>query len=114
MSFKDDLMQDLNDSFFNEDEFGEVVTLTRGGASCQMKGLFDTPGLSNESVGEVSVIAHTPRLFVRSSDLPDSKPRKGDVFTLGSTPFHRAMKLSAIDFVFEKDGTVVYSLEESK
>ena len=24
MSFKDDLMQDLNDSFFNEDEFGEV------------------------------------------------------------------------------------------
>lgn len=114
MSFKDDLMQDLNDSFFNENEFGETVTLIRSGTSYQMKGLFDTPWLSNESVGEVSVIAHTPRLFVRSSDLPDSKPRKGDVFTLGSTPFHREMKLSAIDFVFEKDGTVVYSLEESK
>ena len=114
MSFKDDLMQDLNDSFFNENEFGEVVTLIRGGASYQMKGLFDTPGLSNEGVDEVSVIAHEPRLFVRSSDLPDSKPRKGDVFALGSTPFHRAMKLSAIDFVFEKDGTVVYRLEECK
>lgn len=114
MSFKDDLMQDLNDSFFNENEFGEVVTLIRGGASYQMKGLFDTPGLSNESVDEVSVIAHEPRLFVRSSDLPDSKPRKGDVFALGSTLFHRAMKLSAIDFVFEKDGTVVYKLEECK
>lgn len=113
MSFKDDLMQDLNDSFFNEDEFGESVTLTRGSNSYQMKGLFDTPGMS-EDVGEVSVIAHSPRLFVRSSDLPDSKPRKGDVFALGNTPFHRAMKLSAIDFVFEKDGVVVYRLEESK
>lgn len=114
MSFKDDLMQDLNDSFFNENEFGEVVTLIRGNNSVAMRGLFDTPGLSEESVGEVSVIAHELRLFVRSSDLPDSKPRKGDVFTLGSTPFHRAMKLSAIDFVFEKDGTVVYKLEECK
>ena len=114
MSFKDDLMNDLDETFFNPDDFGEEVTLIRGGASCQMKGLFDTPGLSNESVDEVSVIAHEPRLFVRSSDLPDSKPRKGDVFALSSTPFHRAMKLSAINFVFEKDGTVVYKLEECK
>lgn len=113
MSFKDDLMNDLDETFFNPDDFGEEVTLTRGNNSVVMRGLFDTPGLS-EDVGEVSVIAHEPRLFVRSSDLPDSKPRKGDVFTLGSTPFHRAMKLSAIDFVFEKDGTVVYKLEESK
>lgn len=114
MSFKDGLMQDLDSSFFNENEFGEVVTLTRGGASRQFKGLFDSPEVANESVGEVSAIAHAPRLFVRISDLPDSKPRKGDVFTLGSTPFHPEMKLSAIDFVSEKDGVVVYSLEESK
>ena len=113
MSFKDDLMNDLDETFFNPDDFGEEVTLTRGRESVVMKGLFDSPGLS-EDVGEVSVIAHEPRLFVRSSDLPDSKPRKGDVFTLGSTHFHRAMKLSAIDFVFEKDGTVVYKLEECK
>lgn len=114
MSFKDDLMNDLDETFFNPDDFGEEVTLTRGRDSVVMRGLFDTPGLSEESVGEVSVIAHEPRLFVRSSDLLDSRPRKGDVFTLGSTPFHRAMKLSAIDFVFEKDGTVVYKLEECK
>ena len=114
MSFKDDLMQDLDSSFFNENEFGEIVTLIRGGNSFQMKGLFDAPEVANEDVGDVSVIAHTIRLFVRSSDLPDSKPRKGDVFALGSTPFHRPMKLSAIDFVFEKDGTVVYKLEECK
>lgn len=107
-------MQDLDRSFFNENEFGEVVTLTRGGVSCQMKGLFDAPEVVNESVGEVSAIAHAPRLFVRISDLPGSKPRKGDVFTLGITPFHPAMKLSALDFVSEKDGVVVYRLEESK
>lgn len=114
MSFKDDLMDDLDESFFNEDEFGEVVTLTRGGVSCKLKGLFDSPEVVNESVGEVSAIAHAPRLFVRISDLPDSKPRKNDVFTLGVTPFHPAMKLSAIDFVSEKDGVVVYRLEERK
>lgn len=114
MSFKDNLMQDLNDSFFNENEFGEVVTLTRCGSSYQMKGLFDSPGVSDENVDEVSVIAHAPRLFVRISDLPDSKPRKGDVFALSSTPFHQSMKLSAVDFVSEKDGVVVYRLEECK
>jgi hypothetical protein len=114
MSFKDDLMNDLDNSFFNENEFGEVVTLTRGGVSRQLKGLFDSPEVVNENVGEVSAIAHAPRLFVRISDLPDSKPRKNDVFTLGITPFHPAMKLSAIDFVSEKDGVVVYRLEECK
>lgn len=114
MSFKDDLMDDLAGSFFNTDEFGEEVTLIRGSDSYAMKGLYDSPEVANESVGEVSAIAHAPRLFVRISDLPDSKPRKTDVFMLGITPFHPAMKLSAIDFVSEKDGVVVYRLEESK
>lgn len=107
-------MDDLAGSFFNTDEFGEEVTLIRGGNSYAMKGLYDSPEVVNESVGEVSAIAHAPRLFVRISDLPDSKPRKTDVFMLGITPFHPAMKLSAIDFVSEKDGVVVYRLEESK
>ena len=107
-------MDDLDNSFLNENGFGEVVTLTRGGESCQLKGLFDSPEVVNESVGEVSAIAHAPRLFVKISDLPGSKPRKNDVFTLGITPFHPAMKLSAIDFVSEKDGVVVYRLEECK
>jgi hypothetical protein len=114
MSFKDDLMDDIGSSLFNTDEFGEEVTLIRGGNSYAMKGLYDSPEVANESVVEVSAIAHAPRLFVRISDLPDSKPRKTDVFTLGITPFHPAMKLSAIDFVSEKDGVVVYRLEESK
>ena len=114
MSFKDDLMDDLDNSFLNEDEFGEEVTLIRGSNSYAMKGLYDSPEVANESVGEVSAIAHVPRLYVRISDLPDSKPRKTDVFMLGITPFHQAMKLSAIDFVSEKDGVVVYRLEECK
>lgn len=107
-------MDDLAVSFFNKDEFGEEVTLIRGGNSYAMKGSYDSPEVANESVGEVSAIAHAPRLYVRISDLPDSKPRKTDVFMLGITPFHQAMKLSAIDFVSEKDGVVVYRLEESK
>lgn len=107
-------MDDLAGSFFNTDEFGEEVTLIRGSENYAMKGLYDSPEVVNESVGEVSAIAHAPRLFVRISDLPDSKPRKNDVFTLGITPFHPSMKLSAIDFVSEKDGVVVYRLEESK
>ena len=114
MSFKDNLMSDLTKSFFNPDEFGEVVTLIRGGNSCQFNGLFDSPEVVNESVGEVSAIAHAPRLFVRISDLPNSQPRKGEVFVLGNTPFHHAMKLYALDFVSEKDGVVVYRLEERK
>ena len=107
-------MDDLDNSFLNENEFGEVVTLTRGGECCQLKGLFDSPEVVNENIGEVSAIAHAPRLFVKISDLPGSKPRKNDVFTLGITPFHPAMKLSALDFVSEKDGVVVYRLEECK
>ena len=107
-------MDDLDNSFLNEDEFGEEVTLIRGSNSYAMKGLYDSPEVANESVGEVSAIAHVPRLYVRISDLPDSKPRKTDVFMLGITPFHQAMKLSAIDFVSEKDGVVVYRLEECK
>lgn len=107
-------MNDLADSFFNENEFGEVVTLTRGSNSYEIKGLYDTPEVASESVGDVNAIAHVHRLFVRTSDLPESKPRKNDVFTLGSTPFHSAVKLTAIDFVSEKDGVVVYRLKETK
>lgn len=114
MSFKDDLMTDLAETFFNESEFGEIVTLTRGKESFEIKGLYDSPEVPSESVGDVGAIAHVHRLFVRVSDLPESKPRKNDVFTLGSTPFHSSVKLSAIDFVSEKDGVVVYRLKETK
>jgi len=110
MSFKDNLMSDLADSFFNENEFGESVTLLRGGVSYSVKGLYDSPEVASESIGDVNAIAHAPRLFVSIDDLPERKARKNDVFVLELTPLHSAMKLRAVDFVCENDGVVVYRL----
>lgn len=115
MSFKADLNSDLHEVFFNTEEFGEVVTLTRGKDSVAMRGLFDSPGVSGEQLGgEVEAISHAPRLFVRSVDLPNGKPAKGDVFELIANDLHAARKLRAVDYVFEQDGTVVYRLIDCK
>lgn len=115
MSFKADLNSDLHEVFFNTEEFGEVVTLTRGNNSVAMRGLFDSPGVSGEQLGgEVEAISHAPRLFVRSVDLPNGKPQKGDVFVISANELHAARKLRAVDYVFEQDGTVVYRLVDCK
>ena len=108
MAFRDDLTDDLNANFFNVEEFGETVTLKRGNAEVTLQGLFDTPVADDSGDEGVSSIRHYPRLFVRQADLPDGKPVKDDSFVLGSTGFHSAIALTAIDFVFEKDGVVVY------
>ena len=108
MSFRSDLAADLNTNFFNVDEFGEMVTLTRGNTSVTLQGLYDTPVVQNDLGAESTAIEHFPRLFVRQADLPDGKPAKGDVFTLASTDFHTAIKIIALDYVFEKDGVVCY------
>lgn len=109
MSFKSDLTDDLNTNFFNTEEFGELVTLRRGSAEASVHGLFDTPVSTTDSMGpDVSVIDHFPRLFVRQADLPGGKPAKNDRFTLAASEFHSALSLVAIDFLFEKDGVVVY------
>jgi hypothetical protein len=108
MSFRGDLTDDLRTNFFNVDEFGEMVTLTRGNTSVTLQGLYDTPVVQNDLGAESTAIEHFPRLFVRQADLPGGKPAKGDVFTLSSTDFHTAIKLVALDYVFEKDGVVCY------
>ena len=108
MSFRSDLTEDLCTNFFNTDEFGEMVTLTRGNTSVTLQGLYDTPVVQNELGADSTAIEHFPRLFVRQADLPGGKPAKGDVFTLASTDFHTAIKIIALDNVFEKDGVVCY------
>lgn len=108
MSFRSDLADDLNTNFFNVDEFGEMVSLERGQTTVSLQGLYDTPVVQNELGAESTAIEHFPRLFVRQADLPDGKPAKGDVFDLASTDFHTAIKLIALDYVFEKDGVVCY------
>lgn len=115
-AFRTQLTEDLNAAFFNPGEFGESVVLTRGKTSVTMNALFDAPGIDNgeQLGGDVSATSHAPRLFVRSADLPDNKPAKGDVFTLEANEFHIARKLRAVDFVFEQDGTVVYRLVDCR
>lgn len=109
MSFRDDLTEDLNANFFNIGEFGEMATLRRGNAEVSLQCLFDTPVIPDASVGnDVETVEHYPRLFVRSVDLPDGNPQCGDCFDLSSTEFHSAISLFAQDYVFEKDGTVMY------
>lgn len=114
-SFLDDIEEDLNQSFFNVEEFGENLTLVRGSQSYVIQGLFDTPQVPTDSVGiEVDGITHYNRLFVRQKDLPDGKPKKGDKFVLSASNFHSALTLVALDYVFEKDGCVVYRCKDSR
>ena len=109
MSFRDDLTDDLNANFFNVEEFGETATLQRGNAEATLQCLYDTPVDTDDSVGpDVSAVEHFPRLFVRQADLPGGKPSKDDKFVLGATQFHSAIVLICNEFVFEKDGVVVY------
>lgn len=113
MSFKDMYLADLRATSLNVNEFGETVTLTRSGLSKTLAGCFDTPSLDGAAIGaEVEAIAHQPRLFVCAADLPGGKPEKGDRFALGATPFHAAGNYYAVDFAFEKDGSVCYKLQE--
>lgn len=112
MSFKSDMNDDLQSVFFNIEEFGEQVTLTRSGTQYSMRGMFDVQCLDGETLGnDVSAISHRPRLFVRSVDLPECKARKNDLWDVAATPQHPAYALRAVDFAFEADGVVVYQLE---
>ena len=113
MPFRDELMKDLQNSFFNVREFGEIVELTRNGSTSQMRGLFDAPSLDGSSIGaEIDAISHQPRLFVSSDCLPGKRPEKGDVFFISESQFHESKTYEAVDFAMEKDGVVVYKLRE--
>lgn len=113
MSFREMYIADMRATSLNVDEFGETVTLTRGTDSFTLAGCFDTPSLDGAAIGaEVEAIAHQPRLFVCAADLPGKKPERGDRFTLGATAFHAAGVYYAVDFAFEKDGSVCYKLQE--
>lgn len=113
MSFKDDLIDDLSGSFFNEDEFGEIVTLVRDGKEYSLNGLYDELPLQGENMGGgMDAISHNPRLFVSASSLPGGKPCKGDVFVLGENEFHEAKRVVAKGVEFPKDGVVVYYMKD--
>lgn len=110
--FKDQLLQDMDDVFLSESDFGERVTLVRNGVEYPMSALFDVPSLDGAAIGaEVEAISHRPRLIVSSASLPGRCPNKGDKFILECTPLHDAGVYEVRDYVFEKDGSITYEME---
>lgn len=113
-AFSESLNEDLNGVFFDVEAFGNAVVLVRGSDRIQMNGLYDAQALdSGESLGpDVTAISHRPRLVVRKVDLPRQVARKGDVFEIEmKSGFQKSLKLKAVDFADESDGTVTYQLE---
>ena len=110
--FKQDIMNDLQNTFLNTDDFGIEVVLVRDNIRYIMKALFDEPSLDGAAIGaEVQVISHRPRLIVSSADLPEGCPKKGDRFILSASPLNPSGEFVARDFIFEKDGTVTYDMQ---
>lgn len=110
--FKQDIMNDLQDTFLNTDDFGIEVVLVRDNIRYLMKALFDEPSLDGAAIGaEVQAISHRPRLIVSSADLPEGCPKKGDKFILSASPLNPSGEYVARDFIFEKDGTVTYDMQ---
>lgn len=113
--FKQDIMNDLQDTFLNTDDFGIEVVLVRDNIRYLMKALFDEPSLDGAAIGaEVQAISHRPRLIVSSADLPEGCPKKGDKFILSASPLNPSGEYVARDFIFEKDGTVTYDMQVSQ
>lgn len=111
-AFKQDMMNDLQDTFLNTDDFGIEVVLVRENIRYIMKALFDEPSLDGAAIGaEVQAISHRPRLIVSSADLPEGCPKKGDKFILSASPLNPSGEFVARDFIFEKDGTVTYDMQ---
>ena len=110
--FKQDIMNDLQDTFLNTDDFGIEVVLVRDNIRYLMKALFDEPSLDGAAIGaEMQAISHRPRLIVSSADLPEGFPKKGDKFILSASPLNPSGEYVARDFIFEKDGTVTYDMQ---
>lgn len=111
-AFSESLNEDLDGVFFDVEAFGDVVVLVRGGTRVSMHGLYDTQAVQEDLGTEVAPISHRHRLCVRKADLPGQVARKGDVFELDEkNGFHKTLRLRAVDFADESDGTVTYRLE---
>lgn len=113
-AFDSMLCDDLQDNFFNPEEFGEVVTLIRDGVERRIRALFTNPSLDGEAIGAaIEGIAHMPSLSVSLSDLPGEIPTKSDLFVLSAKPgIHKAGTFKAEDVANESDGVAVYKLKE--
>jgi hypothetical protein len=77
------LDRDLTDTFFNLEEFGELVTFTRGAVVVELPALFDRPFSDLSTAGgEISISENRPRVIVREIDVPGGEILSSDRFTI--------------------------------
>lgn len=113
-AFCEMLDDDLRDIFFNPEEFGEVVTISRGDSAFQVRAMFDSPSMQGQSLGtDAKVISHQPRIFFSVAELPENKVEKGDIVALSAKMHqHKAGCYEVVDFAEESDGMIVCHLHE--
>lgn len=113
-AFCEMLDDDLRDLFLNPEEFGEVVTISRGDSVSQVRAMFDSPSMQGQNLGsDASVISHQPRIFFSVAELPENKVEKGDIVTLCAKMHqHKAGCYEVVDFAEESDGMIVCHLHE--
>lgn len=86
--FMDQLEADLNDNFFNLDEFGEdIVYRPAVGPEVTIQGLFDFPSSAVSSEAEEDVIDNRPHMTIKESDIPGGKLRSDDRFVIRSQEY---------------------------
>lgn len=111
-NFRADLETDMVENHLSPDEFGEWVDYTTAaGLSVRILGVYDEAPLEENVGAEVAVIAHTPRLICRRSDLPAGSPKKGDKVVLTANEWHGAATLKVVDFGADKLGAVELTLQ---
>lgn len=89
--FMDQLEDDLNDNFFNLDEFAEeIIYRPSAGPEVTIQGLFDFPSTSVASESEVDVIDNRPHMTIKESDIPGGKLKSTDRFIIRGIEYEAA------------------------
>jgi len=83
-AFIDELNEDLNDAFFDLDEFGETVIYKDGGVDpgVTIQGLYDARFSSAGTIATEEVVDHMPHLTLREIDLAGGKVKASDRFVV--------------------------------
>jgi len=89
MSLKTDMLADLDDVFFNTNEFAETVTYTPyGGTAGSIAAI---PEDIDPSIMDVPPAGDSMLLTVKVSDVPN--PLRGDTFLIGTETWHLVKNL---------------------
>ncbi len=104
MSLSSDLETDLNDAFFNSDDFADSVTWTPAGESAQtIKGIFDKTYVDVD-IGDTIVQEYELTFICQSSDLTTpAQIAEGDTLVIDSVTY--------VVLREEKDGTGVSTVK---